>query len=188
MEEQKALAAKPEERLESEERDLHIVQVGEFLSGEGPQRIKQEHVEDLQQCWKSPWQEFLEKYPEQGRRNITLPQSEPMEESKKFQDPLERVANASQMPRGPCRTPSPPGVSGDAQETYGDLNVCVKVKEEIMDEEGADLEMQHQNFHVQEDWSPRKVLLQILCMLTWDQPQLNTMVFNSRVNLYRIIL
>lgn len=156
MEEQEPLAAKLEERSEAGERDLHSVQVGtvgEFLTREGPPPIKEEPVEGLHQCWESQWQKFLKtvESPEKGQESP----AQPAEDTKEFQDALKQAA--SQWLGGACRTPSPARLSGDAPGTYGNPNV--KVKEEIVDEEDADLEMQ-QHFCGQEDRSPREVLLQ----------------------------
>ncbi|XP_053149344.1 uncharacterized protein LOC128343933 [Hemicordylus capensis] len=149
MEHEEPSAPKLEEKLGK--RDPHVAQVGtirEFLTGEGPQEIKQEADEGPQHCWESQWQEFLKtvETPQQGGETSHLPQAPSEDDTKAFQTALKSVADGSQQPGGDCATQIMPGLGGDVEEAYGNLDSCVKVKEEILDEEDIDLEMQHQHF------------------------------------------
>ncbi|XP_054832498.1 uncharacterized protein LOC129327765 [Eublepharis macularius] len=144
MEEQEPPAAKPEERLAAGGRDLRVVQIrtiGEHLPLEVLQQIKQEPVEDQEQCWDAQWQKFL-KTPYQGWETSKWPQPSSADDSKENQDFFNSETVGRLWPRGECENYS----LGEGDETNRNLDSSVKVKEEILDKDIISLEMDHQHF------------------------------------------
>ncbi|KAL8213213.1 UNVERIFIED_CONTAM: hypothetical protein K2H54_061332 [Gekko kuhli] len=161
MEEQEPPATKSEERLAAGGRDPPIIQVGtigEFLTLEDPQQIKQEPDEGQEQCWSAQWQEFLEtvESPQQGWEASKRPQSSSEVDAKEYQASFNSEMDSGLWPTGECRNHFP-----GSNETNETPDFSVKVKEEILDENIVSLEMDHQHFRrfcYQQDGGPQETL------------------------------
>ncbi|XP_066471627.1 zinc finger and SCAN domain-containing protein 31-like [Tiliqua scincoides] len=182
MEEQDAAGAESRGKLEAEERDLHVVQVGtmkELVTGAAPLQIKQETDEGLQQCWETQWQDFLKtvESPLSGWKHLKLPEPASENHMTAFQASFKDVAGASRRPRGEQAAQTVPGLRRP-RKPNGGLSSSVKVKEEMAGENTLDLEVRRQRFRhfcYQEAEGPREVCKQLwrLCH-QWLKPDRRT--------------
>ncbi|XP_054834920.1 zinc finger and SCAN domain-containing protein 30-like [Eublepharis macularius] len=155
-------------------RDPSVVPIGttrEVPTGRAPKQIKQEPEEWPQQRWEAQWQEFLKtvESPHSGWRRPQMPHRQSWVDTKSFQASFKGAADASRWPREELETNAP---SGHCREP------TVTVKEEMLDEEGGNLDVRCRRFRRFCYWEaegPRDVCQQLqgLCC-QWLRPETHT--------------